>query len=253
MREFVAIDFETANPQRVSACAFGYAKVIDSQIIESNVYLVRPVGGHAPFQSKIHGLTDEHTCDKPHFGELYPQIRNVISSNLVAHSCFDKQVLNALSDHFNLNLKFQYTDSSAMAKARLPTVKSCKLTALVKHFDLPAFSHHDAKEDAIACARVFLKLLESANEVREAPPSDELAEFRGMVKGVLADDEVNYKEAFGLLYWLEDHDAVAERNSGLYRKLKSLLNDNVLEAHETVELKSILRDSQATLDTARAR
>ena len=251
MKEFVAIDFETANPQRVSACAFGYAKVIDSQIIDSNVFLVRPVGGHAPFHSKIHGITDEHTCDKPHFGELYPQIRQVISSHLVAHSLFDKQVLNALSDHFKLNLKFQYTDSSAVAKTKLPAVKSYKLTALVKHLGLPSFSHHNAKEDAVACARLYLKLLESASEVVEAPAADELAEFRGMVKGVLADDEINYKEAFGLLYWLEDHHAAAERNAGLYRKLKSFLNDQVLDAYEAMELKSILRDSQASLETSR--
>ena len=30
MQEFIAIDFETANPKRVSACALGYAKVCNS-------------------------------------------------------------------------------------------------------------------------------------------------------------------------------------------------------------------------------
>jgi DNA polymerase-3 subunit epsilon len=72
MKDFIAIDFETANPQRVSACALGYARVCDSEIKESHVYLIRPVGGHAEFQSKIHGIKEEHTFDKPHFGELFP-------------------------------------------------------------------------------------------------------------------------------------------------------------------------------------
>jgi DNA polymerase-3 subunit epsilon len=61
MKEFIAIDFETGNPKRVSACALGYAKVSDGNITETNGHLIRPVGGHAPFQSKIHGLKDKHT------------------------------------------------------------------------------------------------------------------------------------------------------------------------------------------------
>ena len=109
MQEFIAIDFETANPKRVSACAIGYAKVCNCEIIETNGYLIKPVGGHAPFQSKIHGIKDEHTFDKPDFGELFPEIQDIFDYPLVAHSLFDKQVLNALSDHFGLALSFNYT------------------------------------------------------------------------------------------------------------------------------------------------
>ena len=58
MQEFIAIDFETANPKRVSACALGYAKVRNCEIIETNGFLIKPVGGHAPFQSKIHGIKE---------------------------------------------------------------------------------------------------------------------------------------------------------------------------------------------------
>ena len=68
MQEFIAIDFETANPKRVSACALGYVKVSNREIAETRGYLIKPVGGHAPFQSKIHGIKDEHTFDKPESG-----------------------------------------------------------------------------------------------------------------------------------------------------------------------------------------
>ena len=95
MQEFIAIDFETANPKRVSACALGYAKVCNCNIIETNGYLIKPIGGHAPFQSKIHGIKEEHTFDKPEFGELFPKIQDIFKYPLVAHSLFDKQVLNS--------------------------------------------------------------------------------------------------------------------------------------------------------------
>ena len=79
MKDFIAIDFETGNPQRVSACAIGYAKVFDCKFIEAKGYLIKPIGGHAPFQSKIHGITDEHTFDKPVFGELFPEIKDIFN------------------------------------------------------------------------------------------------------------------------------------------------------------------------------
>ena len=54
--------------------------------------------------------------DKPEFGELFPEIKDIFNYPLVAHSLFDKQVLDALSHHFNLGLIFDYIDSSAIAK-----------------------------------------------------------------------------------------------------------------------------------------
>ncbi|WP_373498435.1 exonuclease domain-containing protein [Desulfococcus sp.] len=242
MQEFIAIDFETANPKRVSACALGYAKVRNCEIIETNGFLIKPVGGHAPFQSKIHGIKEEHTFDKPHFGELFPIIKEIFKYPLVAHSLFDKQVLNALSDHFDLGLSFEYIDSSAVAKDKLPNLKNCKLTTLVKHFGFPAFKHHDATEDSIACARIFLKLI---NDEREGPLksiSDEASEFKGIVMGILADDEVNYKEAYELLYWLEDHAEIAKKYKNLYMRTKEVLEDDHLDNVEAIEMKYILNN-----------
>jgi hypothetical protein len=79
MRDFVAIDFETANPQRVSACALGFARVVDGQVVETLGHLIKPVGGHAAFQTRIHGICAEHTNDKPDFGEIFPEIRHLLN------------------------------------------------------------------------------------------------------------------------------------------------------------------------------
>ncbi len=248
MKDFIAIDFETGNPQRVSACAIGYAKVSDSKIIEAKGYLIKPVGGHAPFQSKIHGIKDEHTFDKPVFGELFTEIKNIFKYPLVAHSLFDKQVLNALSDHFNLGLNFDYIDSSAVAKEKLPNLKDCKLQTLVKHFGLPAFKHHDAKEDAIACAKIFLKLQDHATEKTLPSSVDEFSEFKGMLKGILADEQVNYKEAYELLYWLEDHTETYKQQQNLYFKIKEVLDDDNLDCIEATEIKIFLEQALRELE-----
>jgi DNA polymerase-3 subunit epsilon len=242
MQDFISIDFETANPKRVSACALGYAKVSNSEIVETKGYLIKPVGGHAPFQSKIHGIKDEHTFDKPVFGEMFPEIKDIFNYPLVAHSLFDKQVLNALSDHFNLGLSFDYIDSCSVAKEQLPNLKNFKLKTLAKHFKLPKFKHHDATEDATACAKIFLKLREQGEEGTRQALGDESAEFKGMVKGILADDEVNYKEAYELLYWLEDHIEVAKQHQNVYLKTKEVLDDDHLDRIEAKEMKALLKN-----------
>jgi DNA polymerase-3 subunit epsilon len=240
MKEFIAIDFETANPKRVSACSIGYAKVSGGQMVDSQEYLVKPVGGHAPFQSKIHGIKEEHTSDKPTFGELYPTIADIFQYPLVAHSLFDKQVLNALSDHFGLGLDFDYTDTCSVAKERLPNLKNHKLKTLAKHFECPAFKHHNAEEDACTCAEIFLKLQGDAVGELVPPMVENVAEFKGMIKGILADNEVNYKEAYELLYWMEDHEEIANHYESLFAKTLAVLEDDHLDDIEATELRRFL-------------
>ncbi len=254
MRDFISIDIETGNPKRVSACALGYARVVAGKMVEAHSYLIRPVGGHAPFQSKIHGLTDEHTFDKPDFGQLFPEVRHLFDHTLVAHSLFDQQVLRALSEHFNLALKFTYVDTSALAKTKLPHLDNHKLTTLVTHFRLPNFRHHDAKEDAVACANVCLRLHEDettqvvvSNSEAHELKGIEVHELKGMIAGVLADEEVNYKEAYQLFYWLEDHPTSASRFETLYRNIKRMLEDSRLDSLEAAELKSFLQSANEEL------
>lgn len=237
MKDFIAIDFETANPKRVSACALGYAKVSGGNVTETRSYLLKPIGGHALFQSKIHGIKDEHTCDKPEFIGIVSEIKNIFEYPLVGHSLFDKQVLNALSEHYNLGLNFSYTDSSAVAKEKLPNLKNHKLTTLVKHFNLPKFKHHDAAEDAIACANIFLKLQGHITEQNLAEKEKTISEFIGLAKGILADEEVNYKEAYELLYWLEDHDLFSTQHQNLNLLTRKALGD---DCFNSLEIKTVL-------------
>ncbi len=248
MRDFIAIDFETGNPQRVSACAVGYAHVANGEIVESKSHLVRPVGGHAPFQSKIHGIKHEHTEARPDFGELFPEISEIFQAPLVAHSRFDQQVLSALSEHFGLGLHFEYFDTSSLAKEVLPDLKNHKLKTLAKHFGLPKFQHHDAREDAIACANICLKLHEMLGGAEpQETVSDELYEFKGLIRGILADNEVNYKEAYELLYWLQDHNQTTQQFPELFLAVRQVLEDDELDHIEADLLRRMLNSAAKEL------
>lgn len=237
MNEFVAIDFETANPKRVSACALGFTVVKDGSIVESNGLLIKPVGGHAPFQTKIHGITETDTADKPEFPDVFTSVSHLFDLPVVGHSMFDKQVLNALSDHFGLRIRFHYTDSASVAKEKLPDLKNHKLKTVAKHFELPDFKHHDATADAKTCAEIFLRL--HGAEVAATPETDH--DFEAIATAILEDGRVDYKEAYQLLYWLEDNGTQSSDLSPLLSVVSQTLADDVLEEVESNAIKAMLQ------------
>ena len=67
------------------------------------------------------------------------------------------------------------------------------------------------------------------------------SEFELLATAILDDEQVDYKEACQLLYWLEDHrDESAEMDS-LISLISSTLEDDVLEEIEGEAIQSMLK------------
>ena len=58
---------------------------------------------------------------------------------------------------------------------------------------------------------------------------------------------MNYKEAYELLYWLEDHNEIAEQHQNIYLKTKEVLEDDHLDKIEAIEMKTLLDNILKTL------
>ncbi len=71
MSTILAIDFETANYERDSACAVGLALVQNGRIIKTDSFLIRPPNSWFVF-TYIHGLTWDDVCDSETYDELWP-------------------------------------------------------------------------------------------------------------------------------------------------------------------------------------
>ena len=59
---YIAIDFETANAKRVSACSVGVAVIEDGRVVETFPSLIKPPPDYdtfAPLNVRIHGITSE--------------------------------------------------------------------------------------------------------------------------------------------------------------------------------------------------
>lgn len=100
MRDFAAIDFETANRNRSSVCSVGVVIVRDGAIADTIYSLIRPRPNYySPFTTAIHGLTCSDTDDAPPFPEVWSAIAPRIEGlTLAAHnSPFDEGCLKAAS------------------------------------------------------------------------------------------------------------------------------------------------------------
>lgn len=157
MNSFVAIDFETANPERVSACAVGLARGGNGKIGSVRSFLIRPQKSRFEF-TDIHGLGWEDVRHAPSFSELWPRLLRWFDDAefIAAHNAsFDRSVLQACCSMYGIRApRLPFTCTVELARSqwgiyptRLPVV--CRRLGI-------SLRHHDPGSDAEGCARIVL-------------------------------------------------------------------------------------------------
>jgi DNA polymerase-3 subunit epsilon len=154
--KFLAIDFETANYGRDSACAVGLVRVVRKES-----HLIRPPSSEFVF-TYIHGITWDDVVYEPSFEGLWGSIEPLFSGVdfLVAHNAsFDRGVLRACCEAAGVpypDLPFRCT---VRAARQAWGVRPTKLPDVCDYLGL-ALDHHDAASDSEACARIMIAALE---------------------------------------------------------------------------------------------
>lgn len=164
---FTAIDFETANSDRGSICAVGLAVVEDGQIVKEVSQLIRPEPMFFdPFNVSIHGITAADVAVAPTFPEFWPSLRANFSGPLVAHNAaFDISVLRRSLDRSGKPYpEIDYFCTRVIAKRAWPDFPTYALDFIARTLGI-AFRHHDAVEDARACALVALSACSQVDAV----------------------------------------------------------------------------------------
>ena len=160
--EFIAIDFETANSNRSSACQIGLAKFQDGELKWSKSYLIKPKPNHYdPINVSIHGIDANATKTAPTFKQVWDEIHHDLTFNtLVAHNAsFDISVLNAALHAYDLpNYGFNHFCSLTWTKKLVPGLYNYKLSTVSEHFGIE-LKHHDAESDAIASGRIMARIM----------------------------------------------------------------------------------------------
>lgn len=173
--DFTAIDFETATSSFTSVCSLGWCVVENNSIVRREEVLIRP----EPFEfneynTKIHGIKPAAVADKPTFDAYWERIRPDIENRMViAHNAsFDVRVLCQTLQHFGIELPdFSYMCTVKLSQKAYPELESHRLNRLCDALGI-TFNHHQAYDDAYACARALLRIaedysLESFEEIEE--------------------------------------------------------------------------------------
>ena len=155
----IAIDFETANERRDSACAVGLAWIDDGAVVRRESRLIRPPElRFSPGNIRVHGIVPADVRNQPTFPEVMAEFLPDLASGLIlAHNAgFDMGVLRAsLGAYGVVPPAFSYLCTLQIARRVFPAEEGCGLGKVAARLGI-RFEHHDAGEDAYACAEIAL-------------------------------------------------------------------------------------------------
>lgn len=161
--DFIAIDFETANTRYDSACAVGIVGVADGEIVASCYSLLNPKSEFLPENVSIHGITESDVKDAPTFEEAWQEISLLFGhcAVLAHNAAFDMSVLKRTIPSWDAErLEFKYIDTVSLCRDFVPGKKN--LVHCAEELGIPLEHHHNALEDATACAKIALTCIERA-------------------------------------------------------------------------------------------
>ncbi|WP_238182045.1 3'-5' exonuclease [Methylobacterium trifolii] len=155
----LAIDFETANERRDSACAVGLAWIEGDRIVRRASRLIRPPEMRfSPGNIRVHGILPADVRDQPGFAEAMAEFLPDLSRGLIlAHNAgFDIGVLRASLAGAGVAVPpLTYLCTLQISRKVFPDPAGCGLGKVAARLGI-RFEHHDAGEDAYACAEIAL-------------------------------------------------------------------------------------------------
>jgi DNA polymerase-3 subunit epsilon len=156
-RPFVAIDFETADHGKDSACAIGLVRAEGGHIVRSEHFLIRPPRRQFVF-TYVHQITYQMVAHAPTFGEIWHRIAPILEGAdfFAAHnSPFDQGVLEACCTAHRIPMPAPPFIDTVKVARRTWDLYPTKLPNVCAHLSIP-LNHHDALSDALACAKIVL-------------------------------------------------------------------------------------------------
>ncbi len=164
MKDFAAIDFETANHHASSVCSVGIVVVRQGVVTEKAYEYIRPTPNfYTQWTTAVHGLTRLDTDGALYFPEVWQKLAPLLEGlPLVAHnSSFDERCLRAVHAAYDLPYP-EYIFHCTCRASRYAFGKELpnhQLHTVSAHCGYDLRHHHHALADAEACAAIALLIL----------------------------------------------------------------------------------------------
>lgn len=161
--KIVAIDFETANETISSACALGIAVIDGNKITTVKHWLIKPPELRFNyFNSCLHSITAKKVDRKPEFYRIWPSIKKYLEGNIIiAHNAgFDMAVLRSVLRVYRIEIpELYYACTVCLSRKVWKGFTDYRLNTVADNLSI-SFQHHNAKEDACACAKIAITATE---------------------------------------------------------------------------------------------
>lgn len=181
LRDFIAIDFETANQQPSSVCSVGVVIVRNGQVVNSFYSLIQPEPNYYTYWcQRVHGITQSDTDDAPVFSKVWEQLEQrimdvffpdqvcddvryqIAAIPFVAHNaCFDEGCLKAVFKVYQMDYPdYHFCDTLTASRRQFGhALPNHQLHTVAAACGYNLKNHHHALADAEACAAIALYLL----------------------------------------------------------------------------------------------
>lgn len=157
---YIALDFETGNASRLSACALGVSIFEDQTPAGELVTLIKPPAQVGKFHwgnVRVNHIKESMVVDAPTFDIVWRELADrVDGSVLVCHNAmFDTAVLCACLAHYHLPVPdCRYVCTVKVAQRVWPQLVNHKLDTVAGALGI-ALNHHEAGSDARAAGLIL--------------------------------------------------------------------------------------------------
>lgn len=157
---YIALDFETGNASRLSACALGVSIFEDQTPAGELVTLIKPPAQVGKFHwgnVRVNHIKESMVVDAPTFDIVWRELADrVDGSVLVCHNAmFDTAVLCACLAHYHLPMPdCRYVCTVKVAQRVWPQLINHKLDTVAGALGI-ALNHHEAGSDARAAGLIL--------------------------------------------------------------------------------------------------
>ena len=183
------IDFETANSRSSSACQVGVVRLEDWRIVDEREWRIRPQRLYfSPQCVRVHGITARDCLTSPEWDRVWDELHPMIDGCvIIAHNVgFDAAVLQGTCQLYDIAVpQFDLQCTRLIAKRTWPGQSGYGLAAIAERLSIH-FKHHNALEDARACAQIAIAAAEKSNSEN----LEDLEEKLGLTRGRIWVDQV---------------------------------------------------------------
>ena len=141
----------------------GAARIVNNRLLRQEIFnqLVDPECPLKPESIPIHGITEDMVRGQPNIDAILPAFHEFCEDTvLIAHNAaFDMRFLQLKEERTGIRFTQPVLDTLLLSAVVHPNQESHKLDVILERLGIHIESRHNALEDSLATAEVFLKLV----------------------------------------------------------------------------------------------